>query len=99
MKRFKDLDSTQKKKAVDHLYRREMNEIRWNGAGQPQNVKDRLKEITERIKFCGCTDCDIKLNMEIQKDSVIKEVILDKAMKLADTGYYPEPDDIIVTVN
>ena len=81
MKRFKELNPGQKKQAIDHMYRRELNEILWNGAGQPQNVKDRLKEITTRIKFCGCTDCDIKLSVEIQKDTVIKETILDKAKR------------------
>ncbi len=98
MRRFKDLDKTEKKQAVDHLFKREMRNIKWNGAGQPQNIQDRLKEIRERIKFCGCTDCDIKLFGEIQKDSVIKEYHLDKAMKAAETAYYPEDKDIIVKV-
>lgn len=98
MKRFKDLDAGQKRQAIDHLYRRGMNEIRWNGAGQPDKIKARLKEITERIKFCGCTDCDIKLNVEIQKDSLIKEIILDKARDIADSAYYPEDDDTLITV-
>ncbi len=98
MRRFKDLDSKDKKSAVDHLYRRSVRDIRWNGAGQPDSVKKRLKEITERIKFCGCTDCDIKLFAEIQKDTVIKEVHLEKAMKEAEAAYYPEDQDIIVKV-
>ncbi len=98
MKRYKDLDSTQKKRAVDFLYRRSINDIRWNGAGQPDSVKARLKEITERIKFCGCTDCDMKLYSEIQKDTVIKEVHLEKAMKQAEEAYYPEDTDNIVKV-
>lgn len=98
MKRFKDLDGSQKKQAVNHLFKRSMNDIRWNGAGQPESVKKRLQEITERIKFCGCTDCDIKLTSEINKDSVIKEVHLEKAMKQAEAAYYPEESDIIVKV-
>ncbi len=98
MKRFKDLNSADKKKAVDYLYRRNMNDIKWNGAGQPESVKARLKDITERIKFCGCTDCDLKLFAEINKDSVIKEVQLDKAMKQADEAFFPEDTDIIVKV-
>jgi hypothetical protein len=98
MKRFKDLNSTEKKKVVDILYRRNINDINWNGAGQPKSVKDRLKEITERIKFCGCGDCEMKLAVEINKDSVIKEVQLDKAMKQADEAFFPEDTDIIVKV-
>lgn len=98
MKRFKDLDSKQKKVAIDHLYRRSINDIRWNGAGQSDKVKERLKEITERIKFCGCTDCDMKLTAAIQKDTVIKEIHLEKAMKEAEGAYYPEDTDTIVKV-
>lgn len=98
MKRFKDLNSAQKNQAIDILYQKGLRQVKWNGAGQPDNVKKRLKEITERIKFCGCTDCDIKLYGEIIKDSVIKEVILDKARVIADSAYYPEDDDTIITV-
>lgn len=98
MKRFKDLDSKDKKKAIDHLYRRSINGIRWNAAGQPESVQKRLKEITERIKFCGCTDCDLKLFAAINQDTVIKEVHLEKAMKEAEAAYYPEDQDIIVKV-
>ncbi len=98
MKRFKDLNSSEKRKAVDFLFSREMRNTKWNGAGQPKNVQDRLKEITERIKFCGCTDCDIKLYKEILKDSVIKEAHLEKAMKTAEEAYYPEDTDTIVKV-
>jgi hypothetical protein len=98
MKRFQDLNSEQKKQAVDYLFKREMRNVRWNGAGQPTSVQDRLKEIREKIKFCGCTDCDIKLFSEVQKDSVIKEVQLDRALKQADEAFYPEDADIIVKV-
>lgn len=98
MRRFKDLNSGQKKQAVDYLFKREMRNIKWNGAGQPKTVQDRLKEIRERIKFCGCTDCDIKLFAEAQKDSVIKEYHLDNAMKVAEEAFYPEDTDIIVKV-
>lgn len=98
MKRFKDLNSSQKRTAIDHVYRRELNEINWNGAGQPQNIKDRLKEIEVKIKFCGCTDCDLKLFAEIQKDSVIKETILDRARTIAEGAWYPEDDDTLITV-
>lgn len=98
MKRFKDLSSPQKKKAVDAMYKRGMNSIKWNGAGQPDKLKERLKEITERIKFCGCTDCDLKLFAEIQKDNLIKEIILDKAQVTAEGAYYPEDDDTLITV-
>jgi len=98
MKRFKDLNSQEKKSAVDHLYKRSFSAIRWNGNGENDKVKARLKEITERIKFCGCTDCDIKLWSEINKDSVIKEVYLEKAMKEAESAYYPEDTDTIVKV-
>jgi len=99
MKRFKELNSSQKKKAVDHLYRRGMRDLRWNGAGYPERVKERLKEITSRIKFCGCGDCEIKLSTELNKDSVIKEFVLDSATKEAESAYYPEPDDTLITVN
>ena len=98
MRRFKDLDSKGKKTAVDYLYRRSVRDIRWNGAQQPDSVKKRLKEIIERIKFCGCGDCEMKLAVEINKDTVIKEVHLEKAMKEAEAAYYPEDEDIIVKV-
>lgn len=99
MKRFKELTSQQKKIAVDHMYRRGFNDVKWNGAGQPDPVKARLKEITERIKFCGCTDCDLKLFAEIRKDSVIKESILERAQVAAEGAYYPEESDTIIKVS
>lgn len=98
MKRFQDLNSGEKKSAVDHLYKRSLGNIKWNGAQQPDKIKARLKEITERIKFCGCTDCDIKLWNEIKKDSVITEFHLENATKEAGEAYYPEEKDIIVKV-
>lgn len=98
MKRFKELNAGQQRQAIDHLYKRGMRDIRWNGAGYSSKIKDRLKEITDRIKFCGCMDCEIKFSTEIQKDTVIKEFILDNATKQAESAYYPEPDDTLITV-
>jgi len=98
MKRFKELTSPQKKKAVDHMFRRGMNGVTWNGAGQTDRVKARLKEITERIKFCGCGDCEYKFGMELSKDNVIKESILEQAQVAAEGAYYPEDDDTIIKV-
>lgn len=98
MRRFKDLDRAAQKKAVDHLFQRNYREIRWNGAGQPDNVKERLKEITTKIQFCGCGSCEVKLGEEMSKDPVIKEAILGKAMRQAEEAYYPEDTDIIVKV-
>lgn len=98
MRRYKDLNSVEKKAAVDHLYKRSLGEIRWNGVQQPDKVKARLKEITERIKFCGCTDCDIKLWNEIKNDSVIKEIHLEKAIKEANEAFYAEDKDIVVKI-
>lgn len=98
MKHYKDLDSKQKQKAVNFLFKRRINSVRWNGAGEVDTVKARLKEITERLKFCGCTDCDLKLYAEIQKDSVIKEHHLGEAQKEAESAFYPEDTDIIVKV-
>lgn len=98
MRRFKDLDSAEKKQAIDYLFKRSINDIRWNGATQSEPVKKRLREIVERIKFCGCLDCELKLSVEINKDSVIKEAHLEKAMKEANEAFYPEDTDIIVRV-
>lgn len=98
MKRFKDLTPQQKKQAVNHMFNRGMRDIRWNGAGQPEQVKQRLKEITTKIKFCGCGDCEYKLGVEISKDSVIKESILGEAQSKAEGAYYPEDSDTIISV-
>ena len=98
MKRYKDLSGAQKKAALNHMYKRCMNSIHWNGAGTPPKAQQRLKEIRERIKFCGCMDCEIKLNTEIQKDSVIKEYVLEQAQLGAEAAYYPEDDDTIIKV-
>lgn len=98
MKRFKELTSPQKKKAVDHMFRRGMNSINWNGAGQTDKVKARVKEISERIKFCGCGSCEFKFGEELSKDSVIKEYILEQAQVAAEDAYYPEDDDTIIKV-
>lgn len=98
MKRFKDLNPTQKKTVVDRLYRESLRDIRWNGAGETDAVKERLKEITTKIQFCGCGACEYKLGMEISKDSVIKEAQLEKAMKNAETAYYPDDQDIVIKV-
>jgi hypothetical protein len=98
MKRFKDLNAADKKKAVNYMFKRGWNEITWNGAGQPDVVKARIKEITERIVFCGCGTCEYKFGEEISKDSVIKESILERAQVAAEGAYYPEDDDTIIKV-
>ncbi len=98
MRRYKDLDKAEQKKAVKFLMNRNRNDINWNGAGQPEAIKKRLEEITTRIKFCGCGDCEYKLGVEIAKDNVIQEAILDKSIKQAEEAYYPEGTDIIVKV-
>jgi hypothetical protein len=99
MKRFKELTKEQKKKAVDYMYRRVFNDVNWNGAGQPEAVQRRLKEITERIKFCGCGDCEYKIGVEISKDTVIKESVLERAQVAAESAYYPEESDTIIKVS
>ena len=99
MKRFRELTAEQKKKAVNYMYRRGFNDITWNGAGQPEAVQKRIKEITERIKFCGCGDCEYKFGMEISKDTVIKESILERAQVAAEGAYYPEESDTIIKVS
>jgi hypothetical protein len=98
MKRFKDLNSEEKKRAVKHLLSRNLRDIRWNGAGQSEAVKQRLKEITTRIKFCGCGTCEYNLGVEIAKDNVIQEAQLEKSMKQAEEAFYPEDTDTIVKV-
>lgn len=96
MRRFKDLDANQKKIVVNHLFKSGMNSIRWNGAGSPENVQKRMEEIRTQIKFCGCTDCDLKLWEAVNKDSLIKEVYLEIAMKAAESAYYPDDNDVII---
>ena len=101
MKRYKDLDAKKKKRAVDYMFQRIANKELYKLPGGSSNakLKDRLKEIQEQIKFCGCTDCFNKYSDIASKDPQVKEIILSDAMDAAEQAYYPEDDDNIIKVN
>ena len=98
MRRFQDLTVNQKRQAVDYMFQRGMNSIKWNDGKVSDSISNRIKDLKQQIKFCGCNDCDINLFSEMKKDSAIKELILEQAKVQAENAYYPEEDDIIVKV-
>lgn len=101
MKRYKELSSTQKKSAIDFMFKRlTAQEIyRVPNSNVPSNIQKRLKEIREEIKFCGCLDCFNKYADKANKDYQVKEWILSKAMDAAEQAYYPEGSDNIIKVS
>lgn len=97
MKRFKDLTDKQKRQAVDYMFERGFNTIR-HSSNVTDSIVDRITDIKQRIKFCGCIDCDINLFSEMKKDSAIKELILEQAKDQAERAYYPEDEDTLIKV-
>lgn len=100
MKRFKDLDKSQKKAAVDYLFKRFVGKEIYAkpGINKPPHIQKRIKEIQEEVKFCGCMDCFNKYADKANQDSQIKEWVLSKAIEAAEEAYYPEDTDTIVKV-
>jgi hypothetical protein len=100
MKRYKELDNNQKKSAVDYMFKKYSDKEIYRDINftKPPFVKQRMKEIEEKIKFCGCLDCYDKLYDTANKDNLIKEWILSTAIDSAEQAYYPEEGDTVIEV-
>ena len=71
MKRFKDLNSKQKYQAIDYMLERDFNAIK-RGEHINDTIANKIKDIKQQIKFCGCNLCDINLFTEIKKILLLK---------------------------
>lgn len=100
MKRFKELSSNEKKKAIDYFYNDfSSKEIYQRPAyKKPDYVVKKLQEIQTQIGFCGCKSCLDNYFDIVNKDSQIKEWILSEAMSAAENGYYPDKEDVVVFI-
>jgi hypothetical protein len=102
MKRFKDLDKEQKKKAVDYVYKRLLNKEIYDTAKyankRTDSLNKKLQEIKDSVGFCGCMSCLNSFRDKANLDPVVKEWVLAQAMEGAEQAYYPEADDDIVKV-
>ena len=98
MKRFKDLTSDQQTKAIQFLSERELNSLKSCKIDSASPYFLKIKYLKDNIEYCGCINCNVSLFSAIQKDSLIKELIQERAISLAEEGYYPEDHDIIVKV-
>jgi len=99
MKRFDDLDSKQKKLAIDFMFNRNMDNVNIAGVGEPDKIKARIAEIKVKMKFCGCLDCENLLGTEVRRDSIIKEIVLSRAKTAAFNAYYSDDQDDIVEIS
>lgn len=103
MKRFKDLDSTQKKQASSERYKINMDKFVWNfqygnNAKHPLDIVKRVEKIKVDIRFCGCYSCMNQLLSSFNQDPEIKEYIIDQSQKEVENAFYPDDGDIVINV-
>jgi len=94
MKRFNNLTSDQKAKAIRRFFDNQFDRVIKQNKG-PQPIKDRIQKIKEVFKFCGCVSCIDQFLVEAKKDCQISEYLLAQATVDAEQAFYIEKDDLV----
>ena len=98
MRKFQDLNDSQKEQSIDFLFTRNLNALKKNHSMFGSLITQKMCEIKQAINFCSCTNCNILLFKKMEDDAVLTELIRDESTRQAHLAFYPEENDIIVKV-